>query len=148
MTLEELENTLPNGLHDAEVQRLDVDYAQRKVTFELAVWVGDMGDPPEKREAYKSGRLEITGLIFLVMEPPDPRYPFRISSKLTIDGTDARKSLDVELLATLPADSFFRSLWVNQWNACLHVAAKHAEMTWLNDGAITYRTRQELKAKS
>ena len=60
MTLEELENTPP---HDAEVQRSAVDYEHRKVTFALAVWVGHMDDPPERREAYKSGCLEITGLL-------------------------------------------------------------------------------------
>jgi hypothetical protein len=41
MTLEELENTPP---HDAEVQRSAVDYEHRKVTFALAMWVGDMDD--------------------------------------------------------------------------------------------------------
>jgi hypothetical protein len=85
MTLEELENTPPHGLHDAEVQRSAVAYEHRKVTCALAVWVGDMDDPPE-REAHKSGCLEITGLISLVMEPPDARYALRISSKLKIDG--------------------------------------------------------------
>jgi hypothetical protein len=147
MTLEELENTFPNGLHDAEVQRVVVDYAHQKVTFDVAVFVGNVDDPPEKREAYKSGRLDITGLIFLVMEPPDPRYPYRISSKLTIDATDSRKALDADLLASLPSDAFFRTFWVSQWNACMHFAGKHAEITWLNDGAVTYRTRQELRAK-
>ena len=48
--IEELENTLPNGLHDAEVRRITVDYERRKVTLEVAVWVGD--EPPERRESY------------------------------------------------------------------------------------------------
>ena len=148
MTLEEVERMLPNGLHDAEVQRITVDYQQRKLTAELAVWVGDVGDPPDRREAYKDARLDITGLLFLVMESPDPRYPYRNSSKLTIDGTDMRKNLDVDLLTSLPAAAFFRSLWVNQWNAFIHIAAEHSEITWLNNGQITYRTPQELKANS
>jgi hypothetical protein len=147
MTLEELENTLPNGLHDAEIQRMAVDYEKRNVTLELAVWVGNMDDPPERREAYKSGRIEISGLLFLVMEPPDPKYPFK-TSDLTIDGCDMSKNLDGELLRSLPADSFFRSLWVNEWNAFIHIAARSADLMWLNDGAITYRPSQELRAKS
>jgi len=147
MTLEELENTLPNGLHDAEIERIAVDYALRKLTLEVAVWVGDMGDPPERREAYKNGRIEISGLIFLVMEPPDPKYPYQ-TSDLRIDGCDMSKNLDGELLRSLTAASFFRSLWVNEWNAFIHVAAKSADVVWLNDGAITYRTSKELKAKS
>jgi len=147
MTLEELENTLPNGLHDAEVRRVAIDYEKRKVTLELAIWVGNMDDPPGQREAYKGGRIDISGLLFLVMEPPDPKYPFK-ASDLTIDGCDMSKNLDNALLRSLPADSFFRSLWVNEWNAFIHIAAKSADVVWLNDGAITYRTSKGLRAKS
>jgi hypothetical protein len=147
MTLEELEGTLPNGLHDAEVQRIAVDYEERRVTLDVAVWVGDMGDPPERREAYKGGRIEISGLLFLVMEQPDPTYPFKAAG-LTIDGCDARENLQSDLLKSLPSDSFFRSLWVDEWNAFIHIAAKCADLVWLNDGAITYRTYEEQKAKS
>jgi hypothetical protein len=138
MTLEELENTLPNGLHDAEVKRIAVDYELRKVTLEVAVWIGDMGDPPERREAYKDGRIDISGLLFLVMEPPDPRYPYQ-DSDLRIDGCDLSKNLSSELLESLPVDSFFRSLWVNEWNAFIHIAAKNVNIEWLNDGNISYR---------
>jgi hypothetical protein len=147
MTLEELENMLPKGLHDAEVQRVAVDYARRQVTFELAVWVGNMSDPPERREAYKSGRLDVTGLVFLVMEPPDPKYPYT-NPVLTIDGCDMGKNISGELLRSVPPGLFFRSLWVNEWNAFIHVAAKSVDVTWLNDGAVTYRTREGLRAKS
>ena len=61
MTLEEIENSLPNGLHDAEVHRLIVDYSQRKLTVEVAVWVGNLDGPREMHEAYRGGRLEIRG---------------------------------------------------------------------------------------
>ncbi len=138
MTLEELENALPNGLHDAEVQRIAVDYEERKVTLEVAVWVGNTSDPPERREAYKNGRIQISGLLFLVMEPPDPRYPFK-TSDLRIDGCDMSKNLDPELLKSLPGDAFFRSLWVNEWSAFIHIAARDAGIAWINDGAVTYR---------
>jgi len=139
MTLEELENTLPNGLHDADVHGIAIDYAERRVTFDLAVWVGKMEDPPERREAYKSGRIEISGLLFIVMEPPDPRYPFSRPG-ITIDGCDMSKNIKTELLESLPPGSFFRSLWVNEWNAFIQIAAKSAALTWANAGAITYRT--------
>jgi len=145
MTLEELENALPNGLHDAEVQRIAVDYAERKATIELAVWVGEMSDPPERREAYKTGRLEISGLVFLVMEPP---VAYRVESRITLDSVDPGRGLDAELLASLPEGAFCHSFFVSQWNAFMHIGAKHAEMTWLNHGAIRYRVPKELRAKS
>ena len=148
MTFEELENELPNGLHDAEVRSISVDYARRSLALELSIWVGSMDDSPERREAYKTGRLEVSGLIFLAMEPPDARYPYRVESRLTVDSVDPRRSLDAELLGSIPGDAFCRGFFVVQWNACLHFAGKHAEMIWLNDGAISYRTPKELKAKS
>lgn len=138
MTLEELENTLPNGLHDAEIERIAIDYAARELTLEVSVWVGSMDDS-ERREAYKNGRIEISGLLFLVMEPPDPKYPFGTLG-LTVDGCDMSKNLHIELLQSVPAGSFVRSLWVNEWNAFIHVAAKSANIVWLNEGAISYRT--------
>jgi hypothetical protein len=77
MTLEELENTVPNGLHDSRVSRIAVDYEQRKLTLDLDVWLGAVeADAPECREAYQCGRVLISGLLFAVMEPPGPRDPF------------------------------------------------------------------------
>jgi hypothetical protein len=106
--------------------------------LEVAVWVGYMDDPPERREAYKNGRIDISGLLSLVMEAPDPRYPFK-GSDLRIDGCDMSKNLDPALLKSLPGDAFFRSLWVNEWNAFIHIAARNAEITWMNDGLVAYR---------
>jgi hypothetical protein len=136
MTLSELENTLPNGLHDSEVRRVSINYERRPLTLDLDVWVDNMDDPPALREAYRTGRLEITGLQFLVMEQPDPKYPFT-SSKLKIDGCDMRKDLSEDLLESLPPDAFFRSLWVNEWNAFIHIAGKEAQIVWLDEGRNT-----------
>ena len=141
MTLEELEKTPPNGLHDAEVKRVAIDYERRTMVVDLAVWVGDMDGPPERREAYRYARIDISGLCFLVMEQPDPKYPFH-ESDLRIDGCDMSKNLKPDLLSALPADSFFRSLWVNEWNAFIHVAARDAKISWIEE-ALTYRKSKE-----
>lgn len=139
MTLEELENTLPNGLHDAEVKKLNVDYEQRNLAIDVDIWVGKMTDSPQKREAYRKGRIEISGLLFLVMEPPDPSYPFA-NDDLRIDGCDLRQNLKQELLDSLPGTAFFRSLWVSEWNAFIHIAGRSAQITW-NDEVIVFRER-------
>jgi hypothetical protein len=139
MTLDELEHTLPNGLHDAEVRRVTVDYVARTVFMEVEVWVGDMDDPPERREAYRSGRVEISGLLFFIIEPPDPKYPFSDSISLRIDGCDLRKNVDGELLKSMPTGAFFRSFFVNEWNSFIHIAAQKAELVW-EPGVITYHT--------
>jgi hypothetical protein len=141
MTLEELENTLPNGLHDAEVRQISVDYEQRNLAIDVAIWVGKMTDSSETREAYRKGRIEISGLLFLVMEPPDARYPFA-KGNLRIDGCDLSKNVERKLLDSLPSDAFFRSLWVSDWNAFIHIAATEAQISW-KDEAVIYRDRRE-----
>lgn len=141
MTLEELENTLPNGLDDTEVVRISIDYKLRILTLDVDVWVGEMTDAPEKREAYRKGQIEISGLLFLVMESPDANYPFA-NGDLRIDGCDLRKNLDGKLLASLPSEAFFRSLWVNEWNAFIHIAAIGAQIKWEGE-AVIYRERRE-----
>jgi hypothetical protein len=144
MTLEEIENSLPNRLHDAEMQRFTVDYEQRTLTMEVRVWVGSMEESSKERERYRRGLIEVSGLIFLVTEPPDSRYPFRQSTQLTIDGCDRRENLDVKLVKSLPDESFFRSVWVKEWNAFIHLAATDAKFTWIDQASSV----EELTAKS
>jgi hypothetical protein len=139
VTILEIEQSLPNGLHDAEVRKIEIDYGHRKATFDLAVWVGDMDDPPERREAYKNGRLNVSGLLFMVMEAPDARYPYKNSTDLNIDGCDMSKGIDKDLLDSLPTEAFVRSFFVNDWNSFIHIAATNAEIFWTDDGAVTYR---------
>lgn len=67
------------------------------------------------------------------MEQPDPRYAFDNSTNLTIDGCDLRQNLGVELLESLPERSSFRSLWVGEWNAFIHVAATDAKFSWVDE---------------
>jgi hypothetical protein len=85
---------LPNGLHDAEVRKITVDHEHRRATIDLAGWVGDMDDPPERREAYKEGQLEISGLLFLAIEPADASYPFQDNPELIVDGCDMTNVID------------------------------------------------------
>ena len=130
MTLNQLEHTLPNGLHDAELQDICVDYVQRRLTLQLQIWVGDLDGPSEKREAYQKARIEISGLQFFAIDPPDPAYPYSDSKPSRIDISDMSKNLDERLLASLPAGTFFSSIWVNNWNGFAHIAAVNAHLVW------------------
>jgi hypothetical protein len=130
VTLEELEDSLPNGLHDAEIQRVCIDYQQRTMTIDMSVFVGDIAAPPEKREAYRDGSLVISGLQFATIEPPDARYPFSTPGTLRVDTCDMKKNLDPSLVQALPKDAFVRTFFVDDWNAFVHVAGLGAEIQW------------------
>lgn len=143
MTLEELEHTLRNGLQDSEVARLDINYVDRTARMDVQVWVGDMGDLPERREAYRNGRIEISGLLFLIVEPPDPEYPFTASRALRIAGCELRKSVDPLLLQSLNGQFFSYSFFVHEWNSFIHIAARNAELIWEQNSEIIYRSQRE-----
>lgn len=141
MTLEELENTLPNGLHDSEIQSIEIDYIQRKATMKLSVFVGELNDPPENREAYREASLVVSGLQYLTIEPPHESYPYAESKALWIDACDMSKNLNSKLLASLPEGSFVRSFFVNEWNSFVHLAGTNVELTW--KGSIVHRKERE-----
>jgi|SRR5882724_1988609 len=141
MTLEELEDTLPNGLHDSEVESVFIDYLRRTATIQMAVFVGEVDAPIDKREAYRNASLLIAGLSFASIEPPHANYPFAEPGTLRIDACDMRKDLDADLLAKLPRGSFIRSFFVNEWNAFIHLAGSDAQILW--KGETVYRTKRD-----
>ncbi len=66
MTLEEIENSLPNGLHDAEISNLNIDYISREVKFELKIWTGELSSKNiEEREAYRKACLTLSNFFLL-----------------------------------------------------------------------------------
>jgi len=70
MTFEDAAASLPNGFHDAELLRFEMDYVQRRLQFDLVLWIGDMDDS-RSREIYRRARLTLERVAFLVVEPLD-----------------------------------------------------------------------------
>ena len=131
MTLEELERTLPNGLHDGEISTILVNYVERRVTMELCAWVS--GEIPPN-ELYRKGTLILEGMQFLVIEPPDPRYKFAESALLWVDVTHERKHLPVfPAISKVPSDCFVSGFFVREWNSFIWVAARDASLVWTGD---------------
>lgn len=130
---------LPNGLHDAEVENLRIDYVGREVVLDLNVWIGDVSsDDEDAREAYRPAALTLSGLLFCCIEPPSPQYPFGAAGAVTIDaGTveDLSEPPAAPLPVDLPADSFTCWFFVRQWNASIYIAATRARLAWREAGS-------------
>jgi len=73
-----------------------------------------------------------------------PRYPFLNSDRLTIEGSDMSKNLSAELMNSLPTGHSSEPL-VNEWNAFIHIAARNAELIWL-DGSGAQGTEPEARS--
>jgi hypothetical protein len=135
MNIEEISNTLPNGFHDAYIQRLNIDYAKQEAVFELEICVGDSNsENPVKRDEYRSGRLKLNGFLFCVIEPPD--IPFDESSInkhgalwIADDSSDFGELKSYPLLPEL-SDGFRHWFFINNFNCFIYVAAMNAMFEW------------------
>jgi len=131
MKLEDIENTLPHGFHDALLLKVMIDYTKREAIFSFSICTGDvLSEDKEKRETRREGQLKLRDLVFCVIQAPDPKYPYLGSKHLMVDsGSASSVNLpEVSQLSTLiPDGAFFHWFFVSQWNSFIYVAAMDAQ---------------------
>jgi hypothetical protein len=128
MTIEEVLESLPNGLHDAHLLSINLDYAERVAELHLDIWVGNMSLDGKAREARRPVVLKLSGLCYFVVEAPDSKYDFHKRKPLWIDAGVESLASEVSSvkLPEPPEGAFTFWIYVNDWNAFIHVAAMHA----------------------
>jgi hypothetical protein len=135
MTLDELDHKLPNGFHDAEIFSIELDYVAATAKMRLSLWVGWPDDPEPERQEYQHAILNITGLCFCSIDPPDPSYPFLPDGKGILASGDPAAANHLPSLpalrSRLPEGVWCYRLFVDDWNAFIHIAARDAEITWI-----------------
>jgi hypothetical protein len=135
--LVEIENSLPNGFHDAFLESVDADYISGRVLIKLRLCIGDPDASTEKaREAYKSANLELLDLVYLVIEAPDPSSKHAEIKGLWIDGGEAKPESDPPMpvpVEFLPRGAFAYWFFVRNWNSFIHVAAMDARFHWSSE---------------
>ena len=130
VTLDDLVRTLPNGLHDAEIRTFAIDYGRHQLTMDLSVWVGDMDEREAPREGYRDATLTLDGVVFIVMEAPDPTYEFAEQDHLWVDVTHDPKHIRLPQGLTPPSDCFVSGFFNRFSNSYIYVAARSASLTW------------------
>jgi hypothetical protein len=137
VTLEELNQKLPNGFHDAQIFSIELDYAAGTAILHLSLLVGRPSDPEPQREKYQKASLKLSGLCFCSIAPPDPSYPFLPHGKPIPASGDPAKADHLPSLpalsAKLPEGAWCYRFFVDNWNAFIHVAARHAEISWIGE---------------
>src|SRR3977135_1667872 len=109
MTFEEVAASLPNGFHDAELQRFEMDYVHRTLRFDLIVWIGDMMDS-RRRELYRPAHLTLDDVALVVIDAPDVKYPSINAGALRIDAGEGQPPQSSSTLPVAPAGT--RTTWM------------------------------------
>ena len=132
MKITEAENALPNGLHDAELLEVRVDYATRTAALDF---MADYSDPEKVREeADRKVTVLVTGLHFISIPAPDLEHKYSVKGSSQVGGFHAFEPThpvsDEVKAATrhLPSQAFCECTFVEEWNRCLVVAAENARI--------------------
>lgn len=122
MTIEEIENVLPNGFHDAVICSIFVDYNAKKAIFDINVNISNANN--ESTAVFNSGKLFLSGLHYLALEPPDEAY--------LVDSVE--QGLWIASSAPIPSSkdqkntmgSFTHRFFINNWNSFIVLSAVDA----------------------
>ena len=139
MHLAELSDTLPNGLHDAELHRLEMDFTSGRLLVTLDVWVGDMQDP-SRREAYRRAHLTISAVSSLVIEPPGAPNLRLTPGSIRIDVGYDHLPHDVANLPTPPPGHCRAYFFLDDLNTFLHVVGGTADLAWQGEEWVSRST--------
>jgi hypothetical protein len=131
MTFRQIEETLPNGFHDAKIEHISLDYPAGALLMNMSILTGTPGESDQ--DEYGPAELKISGLYFCSMEPPDPTYPFNPNGKpLRVSGDSCgRGSLEISnLVRRLPPGASCYRFFVEQWNSFIYIAASDVQIAW------------------
>ena len=130
MTFREIEQTLPNGFHDAKIVRISLDYPAGTLVMNMRVLIGTPGEPDQ--DEYGPAEVSVTGLYLCSIEPPDPKYPFRLTGKpLGVSGDSSGNSSPEisNLMRKLPPSASCYRFFVEQWNSFIYVAGSDVQIS-------------------
>jgi hypothetical protein len=131
MTPDDILAQLPNGMHDASISAMHVEFGARRVTLDLEFWVGDLDSEDEQaREAHRFGRLVLDGVEAMVVDPPDPADKgSRFSPEEGIDVHGEFGTCPGD--PPVPDDGKAR-LWffVENWNRWMRFTARECALVW------------------
>jgi hypothetical protein len=131
MTLEELEKSLPNGLHDAQIRSLARNFENETATMSVRILIGFPEDSPSSRDAYRNASIIFTGVKLFVLENPDASSAFLNPGSLwfTVSRTDAG-ALPLELVDRLERGMLLYSFFILDWHSNMHIAASEIAFNW------------------
>ena len=116
----------PNGLHDAFLRTLTIDYTSARATLALNIWVGDASAATEaEREAYRPVTLSVSGLLWCIIESPESQDEVTAEG-LWIDGGLLSDLKEKPNIPTVLGDAPTLWIYVREWNSFIYLAGREA----------------------
>ncbi len=131
MTIEQIEDLLPNGLHDAQIQALALDYEQMRLVLKVLVLVGLPDQPYPDCERYRAGEILFEGVQFCSVEYPQTVSAFQHPGALWFSyGRTSPEQIPAGVRDILPPGTQCYSLFIHKWLSHFHIAAAEVSFSW------------------
>ncbi|MGB8031929.1 MAG: hypothetical protein WCF30_19930 [Terracidiphilus sp.] len=137
MTLEQLEQELPNGLHDAQILSIKRSFEEESLILEVRILVGLPDNPPETRSEYRKAVITFTGVKLFIVESPDASSAFLAPGGVWFSAGRSEPgtfSPELEEKLGFSADSY--SLFILDWQSSIHIAASDVSFAWNPDSTF------------
>ena len=140
MTLAELEDTLPNGFHDAYITSVAMDYVRAELRLGMSLSFSVPDDPPEV-PGYRPAIVKESGVKLFVVDAPNPDPQYSILERdeqpangfVTSTSEDWNKEIDQGLIDAAGPTAPLYSFFIGTWNSCIHIAATDATYEWSDE---------------
>ena len=130
MTLEELDNSLPEGLHDAQIRSYRRDFESATLIL-FAKVVVDLSQENKSQLIYRDGEIIFHGVQYVVSEFPGAASTFRDAGCVWFSFSRTEPAIISEELRSVLAPDILRySLFVFEWHSSIHIAAREISFTW------------------
>jgi hypothetical protein len=132
MDIELIEQSLPNGFHDAYLTRFALNLVCRDVELSLNVLMAD-GDHP-RAERYESSKLTLHDYAVVTLEPAVAYREIKRCEGLEVDRVQLKEE-DYRALQEagyeIPVGNFWLALFVYSWNSRIIINARDATLEFL-----------------
>jgi hypothetical protein len=139
MTLEELDQTLPNGLHDAQIKAMTHDYELANVRLDVQIVVGLPEEDVANRLRHRPGVIRFHQVLFCAVEAPENERILGHSGSIWFVFDRIKLGEFPEKIAkALPPEALCYALYILDWESQIRIAAGAVSVSWSDSGeAIT-----------
>lgn len=130
MTFDEMNEELPNGLHDAKIETIAYDLLVGSLSIQVFIWIGTMDDPPSMRERYRRAILRFKETKFFAKSAPYDASDRRLS----ILGCELNKNLSTDLRAKPPCGENSYRIFTGYCE--LDIESNNFEFDWLETNEV------------
>jgi len=131
MTFEELDEQLPNGLHDAKLRSLTHNYDTGVLTIYVEILTGLPDNPPSTRFGYRDAVISFSNIFLCHIEQPENDRIVGVRGSVWFRyGRTEPGTLSPKLSDRFPNDALSYTLYILEWESSIHIVATAMSFSW------------------